>query len=290
LLVLPAEFKEKVRDMQTRRDFIRIGALTAAGSCLGGCMSSRSGSGALTVKGLRIGVQMWSVSKLWKKDPADAFRRLKAMGYDGVQSLGFFSMNHDELEKMLGDNGLQIVDMPFRMNMVGPDKFNGYLEFCKRFSIDFVFDPMAKFSTGIEWRRHAERLVELSAKFRQHGIRVGYHNHQHELRQHFDGKTPMEYLYDAGLDMELDVGHVKLAGGDPVRWLERLNGRVPTIHAKPGGGNSVGGVGDANDWPAIFSASAAAGAKWAVVECETRRDTYEDVESTISFLRKISMD
>ena len=99
-----------------------------------------------------------------------------------------------------------------------------------------------------------------------------------------------EYLYDAGLDMELDVGHVKLAGGDPVRWLERLNGRVPTIHAKPGGGNSVGGVGDANDWPAIFSAASASGAKWAVVECETRRDTYEDVESTISFLRKISMD
>lgn len=276
--------------MQSRREFLRVGALTAASAFLGGCASSRCGSDALTVNGLRIGVQMWSVNDLWKKDPAAAFRRLKAMGYDGVQSIGFYFMNQGELEKMLGDSGLKIVDMPFRVNMVGPDGFNRYLEFCKRFSVDFVYEPWAKFSTGIEWRRHAEALMGLSAKFAKHGIRVGYHNHQHELRQHFDGKTPLEYLYDAGLDMELDVGHVKLAGSDPVYWLERLKGRVPSIHAKPGGGNSVGGAGDANDWSAIFSAAAAAGTKWAVVECETRRNTYEDVESSISFLRNMAKD
>ena len=269
----------------TRREFLRVGAMAAAGACFGGCASRKCASGALAVNGIRIGVQMWSVNDLWKKNPAEAFRRLKAMGYDGVQSLGFLSMNHGELEKMLGDNGLQIVDMPFRMNLVGPDKFNGYLEFCKRFSVDFVYEPYAHFSTGMEWRRHADRLVELAEKFKRHGIRVGYHNHRHELQHHFDGKTPMEYLYDAGLDMELDVGHVKLAGDDPVRWLKLLDGRVPTIHAKPGGGNSVGGPGDRNDWQAIFAASAASGAKWAVVECETRRNTYEDVEASISFLR-----
>ena len=273
--------------MKTRRDFLRIGAMTAAGACLAGCRTSGCDSGALSVNGIRIGVQMWSIHDLWKKNPAVAFRRLKAIGYDGVQSIGFYFMNHGELEKMLDDNGLRIVDMPFRMSMVTPEKFNEYLEFCERFSIDFVYQPMAKFTTGAEWRKHADWLMELSAKFRCHGIRVGYHNHQHELRQHFDGKTPMEYLYDAGLNMELDVGHVKLAGADPVRWLEKLNGRVPSIHAKPGGGDSVGGKGDANDWQAIFAASASAGAKWAVVECETRRNTYEDVEASMSYLRTI---
>lgn len=273
--------------MKTRRDFLRIGAMTAAGACLAGCRTSGCDSGALSVNGIRIGVQMWSIHDFWKKDPVAAFRRLKAMGYDGVQSIGFYFMNHDELEKMLADSGLQIVDMPFRVNMVTPDKFNGYLEFCKRFSVDFVYEPSAKFSTGAEWRRHADWLMELSEKFNRHGIRVGYHNHQWELRQHFDGKTPLEYLYDAGLNMELDVGHIKLAGADPVRWLEKLNGRVPSIHAKPGGGDSVGGKGDANDWQAIFSAASASGAKWAVVECETRRDTYEDVEASIAYLRTL---
>lgn len=273
--------------MQTRREFLRVGALSAASACLAGCRITECGSDALAINGIRIGVQMWSVHNLWKKDPSASFRKLKLMGYDGVQSIGFYFMNHDELEKMLNDNGLQIIDMPFRINMVTQDKFNEYLEFCKRFSIDFVYQPMAKFTTGIEWRRHADWLMELSAKFKQYGIRVGYHNHQHELRQHFDGKTPMEYLYDAGLDMELDVGHIKLAGADPVCWLEKLRGRVPSIHAKPGGGNSVGGTGDANDWKSIFAVAAAAGTKWAIVECETRRSTYDDVEASISYLHNL---
>ena len=133
-----------------------------------------------------------------------------------------------------------------------------------------------------------DELVALGEKFKAYGIRVGYHNHQHELREHFDGKTPLEYLYDAGLAMELDVGHVKLAGGCPVAWLKKLAGRVPSIHAKPGGGNSVGGEGDANDWKAIFSAAAASGTKWAIVECETRRNTFEDVEKSMTFLKELN--
>ena len=254
-----------------------IGAATGCRTC-GECEP-------FAINGIRIGVQMWSVNDLWKDDPAAAFRRLKALGYDGVQSFGFLAMDHVELEKMLDDNALRIVDMPFYMKTVAPDSFNKFLEFCQRFKIDFVFEPWARFATGWEWRRHADELMAVAEKFRPYGIRVGYHNHQHELREHFDGKTPLEYLYDAGLAMELDVGHAKLAGDDPVRWIEMLAGRVPSIHAKPGGGNSVGGEGDANDWKAIFSAAAASGTKWAIVECETRRNTFEDVEASMKFLK-----
>ena len=269
--------------MTTRREFLELGALAA----MAGGARAFGGESPFAVNGVRVGVQMWSVNDLWKKSPADAFRRLKAMGYDGVQSFGFLAMDHDELEKMLGDKGLWIVDMPFYMNTVAPGSFSKFLEFCQRFKIDFVFEPYTKFSTGAEWRRHADELMALGEKFKAYGIRVGYHNHQHELREHHDGKTPFEYLYDAGLSMELDVGHVKLAGGDPVAWLKRLNGRVPSIHAKPGGGNSVGGKGDANDWKAIFQAAAASGTKWAIVECETRRNTFEDVERSINYMKGI---
>jgi hypothetical protein len=95
-----------------RREFIRMGALAAFGTAAG-CRTASTG-GSMAVNGVRIGVQMWSINDIWKDDPATAFRRLKAMGYDGVQSLNFFQMNHDELAKMLDDTGLVIVDMPFR--------------------------------------------------------------------------------------------------------------------------------------------------------------------------------
>ena len=270
----------------TRREFLELGALAAMGAASGCCASSCGKS--VAINGIRIGVQMWSINDLWKDKPAEAFRRLKALGYDGVQSVNFFFMKPDELEKMLGDNGLQIVDMPFRRTFVTPEKFNEYVEFCQRFKVDFVFQPREKAKSAEEWRKHSEWLRELGEKFKPYGIRVGYHNHQHEFLERYDGKRPIDFLYEAGIPMELDVGHIKLAKDDPIAWLNRLDGRVPSIHAKPGGGDSIGGPGDANDWKAIFSTSAAIGTKWAVVECETRRNTYEDIETSMAYLRKLS--
>ena len=270
-----------------RREFIKLGTLAAFGTAAG-CRTASTG-GSMTVNGIRIGVQMWSVNDIWKKDPVTAFRRLKAMGYDGVQSLNFFHMNYDELAKMLDDTGLVIVDMPFRKSFLAPDKFGRYVEFCQRFNVDFIYHPLERLSTATEWLKYAKWLSSLSEKFRPYGIKVGYHNHRHELLEHYEGKTPMEFLCDEKIPMELDVGHLKLAKEDPVAWLKRLNGLVPSIHAKPGGGDSVGGKGDENDWAAIFSTASAIGTKWAVVECETRRNTYADVEASAEFLRSLKV-
>jgi len=263
-----------------RREFLKgsVASLLATGGC------RLLDGGTQTVAGLKIGVQMWSVNDLWKSDPVAAFRRLRAIGYTGVQSFGFYAMDWNELEKMLDGEGLRIVDMPFYMKTLKEDEPK-FMDFCVRFGIDFAFEPYTNYKTGAEWAKHAQELVAVSRRFAAKGIRVGYHNHQHEIRDRYDGKSPADFLYEAGLAFELDVGHVKLAGGDPVAWLKRLGGRVPTIHAKPGGGNSVGGPGDRNDWPAIFAAASFAGANWAVVECETRRNTYEDVELTMHYLK-----
>ena len=270
-----------------RREFIKMGAFAALGTAAG-CRTAATG-GSMAVNGIRIGVQMWSINDIWKKDPVTAFRKLKAMGYDGVQSVNFFLMDHDELAKMLDDTGLVIVDMPFRKSFLTPDKFGKYVEFCQRFKVDFVFQPREKVTTAAEWLKYSKWLSALGEKFKQYGIKVGYHNHKHELLEHYEGKTPMEFLCDEKIPMELDVGHIKLAKEDPVAWLKRLNGLVPSIHAKPGGGDSVGGKGDANDWPAIFSAAASAGTKGAVVECEPRRNTYADVEASAEFLRSLKV-
>ena len=105
--------------MNTRREFLQIGTLAALGAAAGCKTAPRGG---LAVNGVRIGVQMWSVDDLWKGNPAEAFRRLKAMGYDGVQSEGFYFMKPDELEALLGDFGLQMVDMPFEEEFVTPPR------------------------------------------------------------------------------------------------------------------------------------------------------------------------
>lgn len=240
---------------------------------------------------LKLGVQMWSVDKLWKSDPAGSFRRLRALGYEGVQSLGFYNMDWNELEKMLDGEGLRIVDMPFRMNMIEKQgDFDKYVEFCKRFGIDFVFEPYTslKSKDPKDWAKEVKKLSGAAEKFRVAGLRTGFHNHQIELKTKLaDGTCPLDVYEKAGLCFELDVGHATLAGADPVKWLQRVAGRVPSIHAKPANGLSVGGEGDLNNWSFILPEAAASGAKWAIVECETRRDTFEDVEKSAAYLKGI---
>ena len=158
----------------TRREFLRGGTLAALSAAVG-CRTC--GDGETFAGGLRIGVQMWSVHELWKKDPVAAFRRLKQMGYDGVQSFGFYAMDWNELEKMLDGEGLQIVDMPFYMKNVRPGEFEKFVEFCQRFRIGFAYEPSSKPKTAGEWTRHA---AELAAPDQQE-LRKTILNHQNRM-------------------------------------------------------------------------------------------------------------
>lgn len=69
------------------------------------------------------------------------------------------------------------------------------------------------------------------------GIRVGYHNHAHELEAEFDGKTGLEVLADL-LDprvvLEVDLYWVARAGVDSPTLLRTLGDRVIAVHVKDG--------------------------------------------------------
>jgi sugar phosphate isomerase/epimerase len=69
------------------------------------------------------------------------------------------------------------------------------------------------------------------------GIRVGYHNHAHELEATFDGKTGLELLADL-LDervvLEIDLYWAARAGVDSPALLRTLGDRVIAVHVKDG--------------------------------------------------------
>ncbi len=268
--------------MMNRREWLKMLSMASA-AFAAGCCSFGAGE-----RKLRLGCQMWSVDDLWKKDLPGSLAKMRAMGYEGVQSMAFWKWNRDELAKLLDDNGLAIVDMPIHLEHVNAQNLNSSIEFCQRFGVDFLFLPYLQNGKRVDtdWKGYVDDIVAAAERLRPHGIRLGFHNHQHEFKRKINGISMMEELFSRPeLDFELDVGHAKLAGEDPVALLARLGGRVPSIHAKPGGGLSVGGEGDANDWPAILAACRRAGTNWAVVECETRRNTFEDIDASSRYLK-----
>jgi sugar phosphate isomerase/epimerase len=103
-----------------------------------------------------------------------------------------------------------------------------------------VIDPYtapARWET-LEQIEETARLLNAAAEIgAARGIRVGYHNHAHELEATFDGKTGLEVLADL-LDervvLEVDLYWVARAGVDSPTLLRTLGDRVIAVHVKDG--------------------------------------------------------
>ena len=241
---------------------------------------------------MRLGCQMWSVKEFWDKDPekgfAEAFPKLRAMGYEGVQSMAFWKIDPDRLEKLLKDNGLAVADMPVNFEHIEGTNVARTVAFCRRFGVSFVYIPWFKGETADDWTAFCRRLGEVGRALAPYGIRVGYHNHLHEFTAPLQGKFPADILKaDPAVNLELDIGPVAESGRDAPTWIRNLAGRIPGIHAKPYGATAAGAPGDVQNWPAVIAAARQAGVKWFVVECEQRKGTYDDVAASARHLRAI---
>ena len=265
-----------------------ISALTMLSSCVKGCAASQE-----CKKGqMKLACQMWGVKEFWEKDPekgfAEVFPRVKAMGYEGVQSMAFWKCDQDRLEALLKANGLTLADMPITFEYVEGTNIESTVAFCRRFDVDFVYIPWFGGKTAAEWRAFCNRLAAAGKRLAPYGIRIGYHNHIHEFTKPLDGEYPAEILKaDSDVNLELDIGPVTESGNDAVKWITDLSGRMPGMHAKPHGATAAGAPGDVQDWPKIVAAAQKAGVKWFVVECEQRKDTYDDVAASAAYLKPL---
>ncbi|GAA1860651.1 sugar phosphate isomerase/epimerase family protein [Microbacterium koreense] len=103
-----------------------------------------------------------------------------------------------------------------------------------------VIDPYThpnRWETREQIEETARRLNAAAEVAAGRGLRVGYHNHAHELEASFDGVTGLEVLAEA-LDprvvLEVDLYWAARAGVDPVALLTRLGDRVVAVHVKDG--------------------------------------------------------
>lgn len=127
------------------------------------------------------------------------------------------------------------------------------------------------------------------------GLSFAYHNHDFELQPLSDGRKPLELsLEETNHDWvkaEFDVYWLTKAGEDPVKWLERYQGRTPLVHLKDMTTDGekffaelgTGGV----DLSAILNKGEASQVEWWVVEQDqSRRSPLESIEMSFHYLTK----
>jgi sugar phosphate isomerase/epimerase len=96
-------------------------------------------------------------------------------------------------------------------------------------------DAMIAGMTLDDWKWNAEQLNRIGEQTRKAGIRMGYHNHDIEFRR-YGATTAYDELLRATdpklVTMELDCGWVKVAGHDPVAFLQKYPARYSMLHVK----------------------------------------------------------
>jgi sugar phosphate isomerase/epimerase len=239
---------------------------------------------------VQTGVQLYSVRKLCEIDFPGTLRALQAMGYAGVQCGGFFGRSANELNALFKDHGLAAAGLQMQAEkIIKPENLAASIDFARELGAPYLFVPHFDAKTADAWKRFAEQMSVAAGAFKKAGLRLGYHNHQHEFLDTFDGTCKWQILFDnASPDVcqQLDLGHCMLAGEDPARWLRKYPKRNPAVHVKAAS-KTTGVIGiDGADWEKAFTACEADITEWYVVEAELQPDTLDDVRGCIDFMKK----
>ena len=271
----------------SRRNFLKAGA---AGLAL---VTVPVMAQSAAKRKIQVGVQLYSVRKLCEKDLVGTLKAIKEMGYAGVEFAGYYGKSAPELKQILGDTGLVACGTHTGLDTIKPENIAKTIEFNQTIGNKYLMVPGMKADTAQGWIDLAKLFSASAVTAKAAGMYVGYHNHQHEFKDKFDGKCKWEIFYsNASPDVcqQMDVGHVVSAGEDPVAWLKKFPNRSRTLHAKeiyPGPGilgqvpEGMKGV----KWDEVFAVAEADVTEWYIVESEADPNTLEKIRGCFDFLK-----
>lgn len=264
-------------DVMARREFFNAIALAGAGMMIGGCMTkagmSRTASGGRKLE--QIGIQLWTVRNLFKKDPVAMMKMLGATGFNQIEfaNLEPLPISPHELRKIANDLGMTFPSTHFNPPIFfeTPQKaidIAGELG-CK-YVVNSWIDEKDRTIAG--YYSQAERFNKVAADMRKAGFRYGFHNHEFEFAKMDGDKTGYDILLQntdpALVDMELDMYWVVDGGADIMNLLNRYPGRFKLAHIKDrtADGKMVNVGEGVIDWKTVIARAADVGIEYFFVE------------------------
>ncbi len=264
-----------------------------------------------------VAVQLYSVRGDMAEDMLATLKKVKEMGYAGVEFAGLFDHSASEVKEMLEEVGLVPVSahVPYAELMADMEEtVKKYVEIgCKYIAIPYLDESLRpgkeKFFEVLEDIRKIGKVCK------DNGVILLYHNHDFEFVKIGD-VYGLDYMYSEIpadlLQTELDCCWVKVSGEDPAAYIRKYSGRAPVVHLKDFSGTksesmyeligiqkkveSTGAfsfqpVGSGvQDFPEILKASEEAGAEWVVVEMDKPSEgltPMQCIEKSRTYLKSI---
>ncbi|HEY8647119.1 MAG TPA: sugar phosphate isomerase/epimerase [Gaiellaceae bacterium] len=242
----------------------------------------------------RIGLQLWTIREECERDLEGALRRIGAQGYEGVELFHLHGHESTRVRAWLDEAGLAAAGRHARLEALEDElpQLAAELEILgsDRIAISWIDPALLGQPQAL-----VARIESAARAARDAGLRLGFHNHWDEVTPLDGGSSFLDLLRELPhelLWLELDLGWIWHAGGDPVSELQATSGRCPLVHVKdyrsregrddvPVGDGSVG-------YERVLPVALTAGVEWLVVEeDEVEGDPFAAVERSLQGVHRI---
>ena len=257
----------------------------------------------------KIALQVYSVRGNMKEDFYGTLKQVKEFGYDGVEFAGLHGKDPAEVKKMCEELGLIPISAHVPIKELMED-MDGTIESYRILGVKYVVIPWLPAELRPDQEAFRTVLIpflnKLGEALAAKGIVLQYHNHDFEFVK-LDGEYALDILYkEVGpekLQTQLDTCWVNVGGEDPVGYVKKYAGRLPTVHLKDFVGTrsanmyKLVGINEnekqeaqqtfefralgrgVQNIPAIAEASVASGAGWLIVEQDESSEGFTPMES-----------
>lgn len=186
---------------------------------------------------IKVGIADYGVNQ-WEGalyDYRDRLTMLKEIGFDGIERLE--AKNAAEAIEIVAD--ARQMGMDFATCRTDTSRQN--IRFTAALGLKYIWTE-GPFKNNMElYTRRTNCQIEAAKKY---GLKVLLHNHMGIVETPEQVETFLEKCPEAGL--LLDIGHMVVAGGDPLYFIDKYFDRLGAVHVK----DFVYKDKDAEDWGA----------------------------------------
>jgi sugar phosphate isomerase/epimerase len=239
-----------------------------------------------------IGVQLYTVRDLMRKDVARTLEEVARIGYREVEFAGYFGQSPARLRRLLDNLGLTAPSAHLPLDDLR-DELSRTLDSAETIGHKYLVVPSLGWwdrrSLGA-YRRVAADLERAGDAARARGMRVAYHNHDFELEPK-GGTVPYDVLLQATdpelVFFEMDFYWMASGRADPLAYFRRHPGRFHLCHLKDMDGRGrMADVGAGRlDFRAILGRREQAGLRHFYVEHDHPGNPVASIEASHRYLR-----
>ena len=246
----------------------------------------------------RIGVQLYTVRGAMQKDGVEVtLARLAQLGFREVEFAGYYGRTGAQIRDTLKANGLTSPSTHVSLDQIKSADFPALVETAATIGhkwINLAFLVPNERGSAEKYNAHADALIAAQAIASKSGITIAYHNHDFEFEKLGD-TDGYEILLDrtknTGIQFEMDLYWMSVAGKDPVSYWMRFPGRFPMVHVKDNAGlpsNEMRPVGSGTiKWAALFEKRKVAGIQHFYVEHDNPADPWASLTSSVAYLKAL---